>query len=87
MFNTNLICKRNLRNLNQKKLNFFEKNLSNIAKKNLLKNDFMTKKSYSWNWISSKNLKIENLKSDWENKKKMLFLQKKKTIRQKLSFD
>ena len=39
--------KRNLKNSNLKELNFFKRNLSNIAKKNLSKNDFMTMKIVS----------------------------------------
>ena len=45
MFDMILIYKKDLRNLNLKKQNFFKKNVSNIEKINLSKNDFMTMRS------------------------------------------
>ena len=45
MIDMTSIYKGSLKNLNLKKLNFYEKNLSNIEKTNLSKDDFMTMKS------------------------------------------
>ena len=86
-------CKRSSKNLNLKKQDFFKKNLLNIAKKNLLKDDFMTMKSCQWSWIPQINLKVENSKSNEINEEKKkneracYACEKKKTFRQKLSID